>query len=427
MTAAGQQARPEAAGAPSWTDVQATDPQVFAKQVETLIAGQGELFAGKVHAIGLAKVRERFGAKWPEVSKKAHAIARNAIARHLGDGDLYCLFHEINYLIVFPRLSAEEAQLKALLIAREISRRSGNNIAMEDLVVRTAVTNVGGNLVFKEIDTCNPSPAKEPGTQPDAEDPAGHGERAGFVGLQFLFQPLWNVGSKVLSTYLCLPAWTSDTGKFTTGYDLLIGGAKSRNTLALDLIVLGQVRAQLDKLLASGQKMLLTCPVHINSLVTSSSRAEYFDICRGIPLAARRFMVFELVCGDDELPVSRLHELVPDLDGMSRAVTLRIPALGDALPEMRHLRLHAIGCNLGRRTGPEAKVIEDIDAFAAAAERQQLRTFVHGLGSLSLTTAAVCSGIDYVDGEAITSVVDAPQGVHRFNVEDMFARLLPAT
>ncbi len=65
-----------------------------------------------------------------------------------------------------------------------------------------------------------------------------------------------------------------------------------------------------------------------------------------------------------------------------------------------------------------------MERFVGRASKAGLRTSVYGLNTLSLTTAAISSGFDYIEGDAVHSEVDQPDHVYRFQSEDLFAHLL---
>jgi len=62
--------------------------------------------------------------------------------------------------------------------------------------------------------------------------------------------------------------------------------------------------------------------------------------------------------------------------------------------------------------------------FAAATSATGLDTYAHGIGTLSLTSTAVCSGFDFVNGDAVISIADSPNHIYRFSLADLYSELL---
>jgi hypothetical protein len=72
----------------------------------------------------------------------------------------------------------------------------------------------------------------------------------------------------------------------------------------------------------------------------------------------------------------------------------------------------------------QATLIEKLPQFAERANRQGLRTYVHGLSSTAMATAAITAGFDYVDGDAVATIADTPSDAYPFTVENLYASIL---
>ena len=70
--------------------------------------------------------------------------------------------------------------------------------------------------------------------------------------------------------------------------------------------------------------------------------------------------------------------------------------------------------------------MERIDAFAAAAKQHRLRCYVTGIRSISLYTAAVTSGFDYVGGHALTPVVRDVGDISGYRLDAPYLSLMDA-
>jgi hypothetical protein len=71
-----------------------------------------------------------------------------------------------------------------------------------------------------------------------------------------------------------------------------------------------------------------------------------------------------------------------------------------------------------------------MNRFARAAERVSMPRYVHGAHTLSLVTAALGAGFNYIDGDAVAKLVDHPRHVAEFRLADLYgmvaARHLPS-
>lgn len=59
------------------------------------------------------------------------------------------------------------------------------------------------------------------------------------------------------------------------------------------------------------------------------------------------------------------------------------------------------------------------DRFCDGAQKAGLRTYVHGLRTMSMTTAAIAAGFAYVDGDTIKSVSEDAGGLYRFEMRNL--------
>lgn len=75
---------------------------------------------------------------------------------------------------------------------------------------------------------------------------------------------------------------------------------------------------------------------------------------------------------------------------------------------------------------PEARLLADMERFAASAKKAGLSTYAHGLRTISQTIGAIAAGFDFLDGDVVTSVVDMPCGAYVVKMSDLFDAKLGA-
>lgn len=93
------------------------------KLCEKLFQQQDMITSGRLNFIGLDKVRKRYGKSWEGLKHLVYETADSVIRKYMEPGDLFIRYREDVYLIIFARISHEEAHIKATLIAEEIRRR----------------------------------------------------------------------------------------------------------------------------------------------------------------------------------------------------------------------------------------------------------------------------------------------------------------
>lgn len=412
------------------------------RHLNTLLGGNqsSQPLAGRVNFVGLSKIREKLGHRWDRIAKRADEIASKAIERRLTDADVYTRYQELNYLIIFAQLSKEQAQLKCALIAEEITKRLlGEDVTAELLDVKTMLSALDGNAVFEDVPSVETLALKlasgeaaaahgtvaknaPPGAdEKDAwweSDPSSEADP--LAGMQLVYRPMWDVKHNAVTTYLCVPAAAGPAGRLLVGESEVSSLDDAAVIQRLDFLVQRRVITDLRKLMAAQQRMLLCMPVHFETLASHARRTKFIELCqRGIPPHGPKQLAFELTGVPPGVPVSRLLDLSSVLRRFGRGVLLRTTV--DQLHFHAPSECGIVGVGFeNRHPASESRRIQEMEHFAAAAKKVGLVAYVHGLESISLTTAAIAAGFDFVDGNVVKSVVDRPETAYSFDVSDLF-------
>lgn len=389
----------------------ATDDGDFESRLHHALLLHGPEAASRVHVIDLGRLRPRFGDRWDRSLEKIDAIAAETIQRHLAPEDVFSRYGETSYLLVLARLNPHDAQLKCLLVAREIARRLvGSEGAAEDIDIEGAAIGPKGELEFRKAEDRSP-PAAEAGSV--APRPA-QGD------VQFVFRPLLALRGMVVSTYFCLPIRRTRGIAFDSGYEVLPDPYDSHQIADLDLRTVSRVALEAEEMARSGTQALLSLPVHFETLAGHQGRLPYLKYCARHLAGHAGRLIFELVNLPEGIPQSRLIELAGMLRPTARAVIARFPLARKNFAACRAAGLHAVGADIFHAEEDETVLIRKMDEFVEAASREGLKTYIHGIRTVSLGTAAIASGFDYVDGYALSSIAYAPRQAERFDLHTLY-------
>lgn len=267
-------------------------------------------------------------------------------------------------------------------------------------------------------------PARRQAT-PAREGPEGReGQVPGFV-----YRPMWDIKRKLLSTYLCLPAdplygnhAIGVAGAATGNGVLPPAEAQDAATAALDVLALRQAIRDLESGLRDGRRALIGCTVHFNTLRDPGHRARFLAVCRTIGPASRKHLILEIALSGDDARHLRAIAAVCALDTFCSARLVRLPLNRPSFGALERLPIHAVGLDLGAGAAPERHLEHEIKGFVANANRAGLRSYIRGLDSVALASAAVCAGFDYADGDVVGGVTDAPGRVAPYDVSDLLRR-----
>lgn len=432
----------------------------FEKCLVSLLAEHGTLVSGKIHVVNLSSLQRQFGADWERIAAKATQLIERIIESRLGPTDHFMRYSEFIYIFLFPQLGIAEARLKATKIADEIRRRLlgesgdlslfriGTLVAEADGSIRLDAggalggiarrLNVGGSgpespafappgrTASTAPDTTKEGsgPAAAPGSPaPWYQSPASRGKVDQAPGMsvlpsryKFLYWPVWNVQKNAVTNFIC------GVGPASAG---TATGPSQGLPENLDFLILQKVRHDFDGLAAASQRVLFTVPVYRRTVANSTDWMRFLELCQRISPEQRRLLVFELM---DLVPIlqwSAVEQATQTLRTLGRAVVVRQPIDNSRFARLRSLSAHAVGFDLDDYSAwPESRVIAEMNRFAEGATFEGLTTYVRGLRSLSLTTAAICAGFNYIDGPAIAEPVDTPQRVFALKIFDLYGRQL---
>jgi hypothetical protein len=413
------EAEPHAAHAPVAPNGSSADSLAdFESHFRHLFAGSStaNLVEGHLFMLSLASVVKACGPRWDAVGHNAHTLAEGILRDRLGKTDVFVRYDDVTYLLAFSQLGMEAATIRAMALAQMLTSLLMGSQPAATVGVLRAVRGKGDDIHF------------EPVGQPTLTIPGGnHHAVLGGGGLlppdlNFVFRPLLTAKTMVLSTFHCIPTAPRHSDGFKSGYEL---APDSLAILALDRAVLHRVAYELERLGGENSPGLLSLPVHYESLATPSRRRDFAALCTSeFGHAGGQRVIFELAGLPQGVPQSQLVELVASLRPHSKAVLARLQPEQTAFPAFRQAGIHAVGIDIYSAAEPEEVLFPKLDAFVAAASLAGLKTYCHGIRSLSLYSAAIAAGFDYVDGHAITHAVEAPKKALHYPLDLPFRQKL---
>ncbi len=426
------------------------DAATLVDAVRRLVRDHKGRVGGGIHLINLDVVKERLGERWPATAERLLARIEIILDRRLTPADLYIRIEGPSYLIVFGELDQEAAKLKCALIGHEIEKHVfGDDADVAEIAVRASVFRLDSAAMGRqeEIDLLGMIRALKAGsaeTVPGERRRRGHpapapsaapgpASRLSYVMLpiqqgvaavpsSFVYRPIWHTRHDAIATYLCQPVWLKSGGIGSFGenyveYQLASSGAA-------DIATIGEIARTFPGLAAEGRRVLLSMPVHFETIARSATRKDFIGIAAGLSPAERRLLSFELTGIDETVPQTRLTEIVATVQPFCRGVSLRCSLDRRRFFGVRDARIYAVGVEMNTGRGVEAGLLPKMDDFAAAADGAGLRTYAHGLRTRSLTSAAIAAGFDYVDGNPVATLTDRPSHAYRYRLIDLYREKL---
>lgn len=411
-------------------------PDAFEDRLKAMLlhSGQGALLSGRINVIGLQKIKERFGAGWERIAARADRMARNIIERHLARGDIYTIVNGLAYVMVFARLTSDQAKVKCRAIADEIAMALLGEKGGDLLEVKTAVTRVDGTLHFETISLTDqlcaslehaqdlefvelPPPAPRTAPPPRGTDP--------FANLRILYRPIWDRLHNVVSAYLCSAQVLSGDGATVLGDAEALIEDDVEERARLDERLCRRALHDLAAMKREGRQLLLALPVHFETLSAVGRRRDYLALLGGdLPEGAGKYLMMEVAGVPAGAPQSRLVEITAALRRRCRGFMLSLPLDMADLANVRGCGAAAIGSDIARISASEAVLMQHMNRFARAAEKAGIPSYLHGAKSLSLVVTALGAGFNYIDGSAVASPIENPRGIVDFRLDDLYRAFL---
>ncbi len=246
----------------------------------------------------------------------------------------------------------------------------------------------------------------------DAEQ--GPEEIGGPIG--FIYRPLMEVATNMISMFVCIPTKRVSKRNFRYGYGVLDDADNVRAIRQLDLRVLGAVASTLRQMGKKSHGSLVMIPVHFGTLSHPMSRISYALTCSQRLAEFSDSVVFEIIGIPERAPTERLVNAVAPLMMHSHSVCARVPLDREDLHNYQYSGIAAVGVDAYPLDQDREQLAFQLSDFVERANAQSLKTYVHGIRSLSLSTFVSCSGFDCVGGHALTNAIKAPRSAYLYKL-----------
>ena len=418
------------------------DNNTFEQRLRHICGGSKATLAGRLYFVNLDDVRDHYADKWAQIQDLVYRGVSNIIDQHLSIDDFYTR-RQSAFLIVFPNLTKRQAAAKCIEIADEIQKHFlGHDLELPPLDVQSTVATVSGQLSLRpvsEIDDMlaeappvdqtvaqESAPAEAPApTLPPApvETDPSEWQTPKRSKIELRYRAMWHTRSKTVASYLCTPYYGDEAGENRLGIRVARETGNAERLAALDIRVVSKVVDDLTQRL-DDKSAFVICPVHFRTLAEPSTRKRFVDVLAKLPAERKDRLVAEVIQPSDRFTEMDVALIKSVLGAATRAYLARLPLWGCDLSVLAQGGVDAVGVDLSDYDLPEAKVLPALEEFALAASTAGLRCYVHGLPSLSLTTAAVCAGFDNIDGDTIASFSQGASQIYPLDAKQLYAHLL---
>lgn len=383
------------------------------------------------HIIGLGAIKTALDARWERRRDAVLAFLVQTLDRYRAPAEKILPIDGERFLLLLVSRSPAEGQAIAAIVLEQVLRQFlGDGAPLEAIEVYTVFEDIEGlrlcvarpfQAMLERLENVVGPPAAQPATALEEDDLTDLAAADAIpADLAFRYCPMWDVENRALSTFHCWPIHYHPRLGARVGDQILAGGGNSQLINQLDNLVLRHAIRAVSTAFAQGLRFLVSITIHAPTLESRAEREGYIKLCQILPDDLRRAFVFEVAGLDATASDSRLTNIATILRKFGRAVFLRLPVDHRPPANLRVLGFLGAGVYLRGSSLSETRLLRELEGFAAASQRAGLRSYAHGISTRSLATIATTSGIQILDGEAVTPMVDKLRPITRFELEDLF-------
>jgi hypothetical protein len=396
----------------------------------------GAISGARFSLVGLADVREQLGDRWPQLSARVHDLAQAVIQRHLTRGDVFDTHGDDGYVVLFTQLTQVQAEFKCRVIAKEISTKllgadwagpstDGLVFELPEAALRAPSFD---DALDEAISRGRPVVSAEVGGPPVAARSllmtrAAGNPAAGIHAMRPVprernapaYTPVWDFGVEALLHFRFNPPpqASADTSP-------VLAGAKS------DIAALNQVLFDVSRLTQVGRRLPVICPLHLETLLRDSWRAQIARMLRSAPAPLRRLVTLEVIVGAECGP-DWIRSLETAWRTLSGRPVARVSLSGPKVPTMSSSLVGHLNLMLADDFSATKAGFDALGAFVQQAERAGMSCGVLGLRKRPAALAATAAGFRQLSGPAIhADVPSLGQAVH-FDLQSLYRDVLPGS
>jgi len=352
------------------------------------LKNRGDQLVGRIHLFRLNRLREHFGGQWGHLSESVHATFNSILKGHALSNIVFFPYDEDSYLVFSFRGSTKQAQARAEDISQEILAKLLGTEAPADLVeVYTWALDAKDHAGFQFMD-------------PFPEAPPLHT----VSDVQFLYRPLMSVRDRTISAYQCLPVRPLGAVGFSSGYDMLVTPNSPKEISELDDLTLENALVEYERLASMQAHCRIVLPIHFATLTHSDQGQAYLNKCRMYFSNKTNAASFELFGLPERLTEYNFGSLVWQLRSVAQHISARVSIDHPDFVDLRVAGVQGVSIDLYDDFRSENQLLEKLDRFCELAHHEDLQTCVSGIRTVSLNTAAICSGADLVGGYPVSEV-----------------------
>jgi hypothetical protein len=272
----------------------------LASRLRSAAQGRDTIDVAQFQFVGLSEIQQAYGERWPEQKARIQDAAEGFLRKRVSDADILIRV-EGGFVVVLASAAGPEAHAVAAQLTH------GLNAFFVGAGQPTPSPKFGGGA--------HPMPVQDLETtfgDLKAVTPAGEpasAETFGLPGLDWRFEPMWDVKREALSYWYVAP-YLKTTGARLPGYQFENVAAHPNQFMKIDEASLWVAEQALQELLTAEKQTLVGATVHIGTLANLTSRARFLATIDRLDPNLHRYRILKIAGVAPGFPRLYLKEIV---------------------------------------------------------------------------------------------------------------------
>ena len=322
----------------------------LAERIRRLANGRNTLDVAQFQFVGIADIRRRYGARWPEKRDRVSQVASHFISRRIAPDDVLIAGAD-GYLLVFGSLTGGFADQAARRISSELNAYFLGEPDLDDIQIGSQHHSMSIDD-FAEAFGAMLAAAGRTSAATDAPEPFSMG-----------FTPLWNARSGALSAFFVTPV------ERATGMPLDWDLSTHRHA-EMDERKLKASEIAMRSLWTSGGRAVVGVAVHVSTLNSQQRMARIAQTMAGFDRRTARYRLLRVSCIEPGYPLIYLEDIMRTMRPHAPHIALGLDWQAPDLPSVLKLQPTAIGFSIPLRTHDQMSLRAEVHGRIAAAVEQ---------------------------------------------------------
>lgn len=402
-------------------------------KLEKILTSNVPIEAGQIKLIGLENIKNRLGDKWQSSIANIHEHLITITEKHISDRDVFFSKSDDEFIIVFASTSERVAKFIAAKILQELTEKFIGVSETKDIVVKTAIKEIDGKLLFEEedlnfllgqVNEDDLSSEKRETISNEINETYSKKDES----FTYLYRPVWDVKNEVITTYLVTTGTQIEQDAHgilkpaKTSYDVLIDKYTKKSRIALDRMLLSSNVSILEELYQNNFRTVFNIPLSYETVFNIELLKAYTLRCNVIEPFLKKYIIFSLHSFPFGIPSSKLHFIAYSLKNHCNALVFHSSEFDLDIEKFANCGIKIISFDLLAQNLSSHKNWENIIPLINKLHKEKMYIALENVNTNEDISKAKEYGIDYISGDAVGGYRDTVGTMKRVGLKSLIKK-----